>query len=338
MRRVTGIVGATGAVGQEFLQVLAERRFPVGELRLFASPRSAGQRVTFDGREHTVEPLDERRLGECGVAFFSAGAAVSKEWGPRAAAGGAVVVDNSSAFRLDPEVPLVVPEVNPDAIPARPGVIIANPNCTTILLAVVLEPIHRLAGLERVVVATYQAASGAGAQAMQELEDQTRALLAGLPEPAPRKLPQPIAFNLFPQVDVFLPDAGDFTKEEMKVVWETRKIMGLPDLKVVSTCVRVPVRRAHSEAVFLELERDVTVDAVRAALAAAPGVEVVDDPATARYPTPRQADGRDPVLVGRLRRDPTVERGLCLFLAGDQLRKGAALNAVQIAEHVVRRG
>ncbi len=337
MKRVIGIVGATGAVGHEFLQVLEERRFPIDELRLFASPRSAGQRIGFRGHEHPVEPLDEVRLGECQVVFFSAGASVSKEWAPRAVARGAVVVDNSSAFRLDPEVPLVVPEVNPDAIPGGPG-IIANPNCTTILLAVVIEPIRKLAGLERVVVATYQAASGAGAQAMQELEDQTRALLSGEPEPAPRKLPQPIAFNLFPQVDVFLPDVGDFTKEEMKVVWETQKILRAPDLKIVSTCVRVPVRRAHSEAVFLELSRDVTVEQVREVLASAPGVELVDDPRTGRYPTPRQADGRDPVLVGRLRKDPTVERGLCLFLAGDQLRKGAALNAVQIAEHLLRRG
>lgn len=337
MKGVIGIVGATGAVGAEFLAVLEERRFPIGELRLFASPRSAGQKLAFRGKEHVVEPLDEARLGECEIGFYSAGASISREWAPRAAARGSVVIDNSSAFRMDPELPLVVPEVNPEAIPAKPT-IIANPNCTTILLVVVLQPIHRLAGLSRVVVATYQAASGAGAQAMQELEDQTRAVLDGEPEPAPKKLPQPIAFNLFPQVDVFQADQGDFTKEEMKVVLETRKIMGLPDLRVVSTCVRVPVRRAHSEAVFLELERDVSVDAVRAALAKAPGVELVDDPKAGRYPTPRQADGRDPVLVGRLRKDPSVERGLCLFLSGDQLRKGAALNAVQIAELLLRRG
>lgn len=337
MKGVIGIVGATGAVGAEFLAVLEERKFPIGELRLFASPRSAGQKLAFRGQEHVVEPLDEARLGECEIGFYSAGASISREWAPRAAARGSVVIDNSSAFRMDPELPLVVPEVNPEAIPARPT-IIANPNCTTILLVVVLQPIHRLAGLSRVVVATYQAASGAGAQAMQELEDQTRAVLAGEAEPAPKKLPQPIAFNLFPQVDVFQADQGDFTKEEMKVVLETRKIMGLPDLRVVSTCVRVPVRRAHSEAVFLELERDVSVDAVRAALAKAPGVELVDDPKAGRYPTPRQADGRDPVLVGRLRKDPSVERGLCLFLSGDQLRKGAALNAVQIAELLLRRG
>jgi aspartate-semialdehyde dehydrogenase len=337
VKGVIGIVGATGAVGAEFLAVFEERQFPIGELRLFASPRSAGQKLAFRGKEHVVEPLDEARLGECEIGFYSAGASISREWAPRAAARGSVVIDNSSAFRMDPELPLVVPEVNPEAIPARPT-IIANPNCTTILLVVVLQPIHRLAGLERVVVATYQAASGAGAQAMQELEDQTRAVLAGEAEPAPRKLPQPIAFNLFPQVDVFQADQGDFTKEEMKVVLETRKIMGLPDLRVVSTCVRVPVRRAHSEAVFLELERDVPVDAVRAALAKAPGVELVDDPKAGRYPTPRQADGRDPVLVGRLRKDPSVERGLCLFLSGDQLRKGAALNAVQIAELLLRRG
>lgn len=337
MSRVIGIVGATGAVGHEFLRVIEERKLRFDELRLFASPRSAGQTIDFMGRSLRVEPLDERRLGECTVSFFSAGASVSREWAPKAAARGSVVVDNSSAFRMDAEVPLIVPEVNPDAIPARPT-IIANPNCTTILLVVVLQPIHALAGLERVVVASYQAASGAGAQAMQELEDQTRALLEGRPEPAPKKLPQPIAFNLFPHIDVFLPDQGDFTKEEMKVVLETRKIMRLPDLRVVSTCVRVPVRRAHSEAVFIETARDVSVEAVKKALASAPGVELVDDPKAHRYPTPRQADGKDPVLVGRIRKDPTVDHGLALFLSGDQLKKGAALNAVQIAELVLARG
>jgi aspartate-semialdehyde dehydrogenase len=328
-----GIVGATGAVGHELLAVMEQRGYPVDELRLFASPRSAGQRLAWRGKEHTVEALDAKRLGSCDVVFFSAGAGVSKEWAPKAVEGGAVVVDNSSAFRMVEGIPLVVPEVNPQEIPRGPA-IIANPNCTTILLVVVLQPLHRAFGLKRVVVASYQAASGAGAQAMAELEAQTRAILAGEPEPAPKKLPQPIAFNLFPHIDVFMPDQGDFTKEELKVVLETRKIMGLPKLPVVSTCVRVPVRRAHSEAVFLELERPVDVRKARAALAEAPGVKVVDDPAKNRYPTPREADGGDDVLVGRLRQDPTVESGLALFLSGDQLRKGAALNAVQIAERL----
>jgi len=330
-----GIVGATGAVGHELLAVMEQRGYPVDELRLFASPRSAGQRLAWRGKEHTVEALDAKRLGSCDVVFFSAGAGVSKEWAPKAVEGGAVVVDNSSAFRMVEGIPLVVPEVNPQEIPRGPA-IIANPNCTTILLVVVLQPLHRAFGLKRVVVASYQAASGAGAQAMAELEAQTRAILAGEPEPAPKKLPQPIAFNLFPHIDVFMPDQGDFTKEELKVVLETRKIMGLPKLPVVSTCVRVPVRRAHSEAVFLELERPIDVRKARAALAEAPGVKVVDDPAKHRYPTPREADGGDDVLVGRLRQDPTVESGLALFLSGDQLRKGAALNAVQIAERLPR--
>jgi aspartate-semialdehyde dehydrogenase len=330
-----GIVGATGAVGHELLAVMEQRGYPVDELRLFASPRSAGQRLAWKGKEHTVEALDAKRLGSCDVVFFSAGAGVSKEWAPKAVEGGAVVVDNSSAFRMVEGVPLVVPEVNPQEIPRGPA-IIANPNCTTILLVVVLQPLHRAFGLKRVVVASYQAASGAGTQAMAELEAQTRAILAGEPEPAPKKLPQPIAFNLFPHIDVFMPDQGDFTKEELKVVLETRKIMGLPRLPVVSTCVRVPVRRAHSEAVFLELERPIDVRRARAALAEAPGVKVVDDPAKHRYPTPREADGGDDVLVGRLRQDPTVESGLALFLSGDQLRKGAALNAVQIAERLPR--
>jgi aspartate-semialdehyde dehydrogenase len=333
VKRIVGIVGATGAVGRELLDVMTGRGYPVDELRLFASPRSAGQKLSFGGQDHVIEPLDARRLGECKVAFFSAGASISKEWCPIAAKAGAVVIDNSSAFRYDPAIPLIVPEVNADAIPKGPA-IIANPNCTTILLVVVLAPLHRAAGLKRVVVASYQAASGAGAKAMDELAAQTRAVLAGDEPPAPKHLPQPIAFNLFPHIDVFLPAEGDATKEEMKVVWETRKIMSLPQLAVVSTCVRVPVMRAHSEAVFVELEAPLSPDDARAVLSRAPGVEVVDDPAKHRYPTPREASGRDPVLVGRVRRDPTVEHGLALFLSGDQLRKGAALNAVQIAERL----
>lgn len=331
MGRTVGIVGATGAVGEELLRVLEERRFALDRLRLFASPRSAGRRIAFRGEEVAVEPLDApERLDGTDLLFFSAGGGTSREWAPEAVRRGAVVVDNSSAFRYDPEVPLVVPEVNPEAVRDHSG-IIANPNCTTILLVVALAPLHRLGGLRRVVVATYQAASGAGARAMEELRAQARAVLDGQ-APTPEHFPRPIAFNLFPHIDAFLPEEGDATREEMKVVWETRKILGEPDLAAVSTCVRVPVLRAHSEAVFLELERDVDPAAAREALAGAPGVRLVDDPAAGAYPTPREADGVDDVLVGRVRRDPTVERGLCLFLAGDQLRKGAALNAVQIAE------
>lgn len=324
------IVGATGAVGAELLRTLEERKFPVDELRLLASVRSAGRQLTFAGEPHTVEALSADRFDGCSVVFFSAGGGTSKEWAPQAAERGAVVIDNSSAFRYDPTVPLVVPEVNAHAISGHKG-IIANPNCTTILLVVVLAPLHAAAGLKRAVVATYQAASGAGAQAMEELREQTRVILDG-GEPVPNKFPQPIGFNLFPHIDVFLPEDDYATKEEMKVVWEARKIMELPELKAVCTCVRVPVLRAHSEAVFLEFERPLSADDARRALQAAPGVRVVDDPAAGRYPTPREADGGDDVLVGRVRPDPTCERGLCLFLAGDQLRKGAALNAVQIAE------
>ena len=330
MGRTVAMVGATGAVGQELLRVLLQRSFPVDELRLLASARSAGKTIAFAGEDVQVRELSSDAFEGCDVAFFSAGGGVSKEWAPRAVERGAVVVDNSSAFRYDPEVPLVVPEVNAAAIKTHRGVI-ANPNCTTILLVVVLQPLHALAGLKRVVVATYQAASGAGALAMQELETQTRAILAGQ-EPVVEQFPQPIAFNLFPHVDTFLPDDGWATREEMKVVWETRKIMSLPDLAAISTCVRVPVLRAHSEAAFLEFEGPITAEEARAALVNAPGVRVVDDPAASRYPTPREADGVDDVLVGRIRRDPTCEHGLSLFLSGDQLRKGAALNAVQIAE------
>ncbi|MGE0709236.1 MAG: aspartate-semialdehyde dehydrogenase [Planctomycetota bacterium] len=330
MGRVVAMVGATGAVGRELIAVLEQRAFPVDELRLLSSPRSAGTQLHFRGAEVEVEALDADRLRGCDLVFFSAGGSVSKEWVPRAVEAGALVIDNSSAFRLDPAVPLVVPEVNPEAARAHQGVI-ANPNCTTTLLVVVLEPLRRLAGLERVVVASYQAASGAGAQAMEELRRQAAAILRG-EEPVVECFPQPIGFNLFPHIDVFLPEEGLATREEMKVVWESRKILGLPELRAVSTCVRVPVLRAHSEAVFLELGRAISPEEARAALEAAPGVTVVDDPQAHRYPTPREADGADDVLVGRIRRDPSHPRGLCLFLSGDQLRKGAALNAVQIAE------
>lgn len=329
-RRVA-IVGATGAVGLEFLAVLAARDFPLRDLRLFASPRSAGTRLPFRGEHLPVEPLREAGLAGVELALFSAGGAVAREWAPRAVAAGAVVVDNSSAFRLDAEVPLVVPEVNAEALRGHRGVI-ANPNCSTILLALALGPLHRAAGLRRAVVSTYQAASGAGQQAMLELRSSLQAVLAGQPAPAPRALPQPLAFNVFPQVDVFMPDG--YTKEEDKLLYEMRKILGLPQLLVDATCVRVPVERCHSESVAVELARPLPVAEARALLASAPGLELVDDPAAQRYPMPLVQAGRDAVAVGRLRAGRAFEHGLTFWLAGDQLRKGAALNAVQIAERL----
>ncbi|MBL4850381.1 MAG: aspartate-semialdehyde dehydrogenase [Planctomycetes bacterium] len=330
MGSTLAMVGATGAVGRELIAVLEEREFPVDELRLLASPRSAGTEIPFRGEALRVEVLSEERLAGCDTVFFSAGGDTSLEWAPRAVAAGAVVIDNSSAFRYEDYVPLVVPEVNPEAALKHQG-IIANPNCTTILLVVALGPLHAIAGLVQVTVATYQAASGAGAQAMEELRSQAAAILAG-EEPQVSCFPQPIGFNLFPHIDRFLPEEDFATKEEMKVVWESRKIFGLPNLQAISTCVRVPTFRAHSEAVFCSFERELSVADARAALKAAPGVRVVDDPLAGRYPTPREAEGIDDVLVGRIRPDPTRDRGLSLFLSGDQLRKGAALNAVQIAE------
>lgn len=323
------VVGATGAVGAELLRVLEERRFPLGELRAFASPGSAGRALRFRGRALAVEPLAPERLAGVDLAFFSAGAALAREWAPRAVEAGALVVDNSSAFRADPAVPLVVPEVDPRVeAGAR---LLANPNCTTTLLCLALAPLERAAGLVRVVVATYQAASGAGARALAELEEQAADALAGR-EPRVLHLPRALAFNLIPQVGPFLPDGS--SQEEDKVLRETRRILRLPDLRLSATCVRVPVRRAHSLAVWVELARPLSPVAARELLAAAPGLRLEDDPAAGRYPTPREAEGRDEVLVGRVRTDPGApgERGLALFLSGDQLRKGAALNAVQVAE------
>lgn len=334
MGKTLAMVGATGAVGRELIAVLEERGFAFDELRLLASPRSAGTKIPVRGVAQEVEVLSEERLRGCDYVFFSAGGSISEEWAPRAVEAGAVVIDNSSAFRYQEGVPLVVPEVNPEAALGHSG-IIANPNCTTILLALVLGPLHRAAGLSSVTVATYQAASGAGAQAMEELRTQAEAILRG-EEPEAQHFPQPIGFNLFPHIDRFLPEEDFSTKEEMKVVWESRKILGLPQLLATSTCVRVPTFRAHSEAVFCAFERPLSVAAAREVLGAAPGLRLVDDPAAGRYPTPREAEGRDEVLVGRLRPDPTRTHGLSLFLSGDQLRKGAALNAVQVAELLER--
>ncbi|MEW6228561.1 MAG: aspartate-semialdehyde dehydrogenase [Bacillota bacterium] len=334
------IVGATGAVGQEFLQVLADRRFPVGDLSLFASARSEGRTMRFAGETIPVTTLTEKSLSGHDVAFFSAGAAISREYAPLAARQGVLVIDNSSAFRMDPSVPLVVPEVNPDHIAGHSG-IISNPNCSTIIMVVVLKPIHDAATIKRVVVSTYQAVSGAGARAMSALLEESREYLAGKPACA-HALPfasapkhYQIAFNVIPQVDVF-EDMG-YTKEEWKMVRETQKMMG-SGFAVTATTVRVPVERCHSESLNVETARKLTRDEARKILASAPGVKVVDDPDEMIYPMPLFASGLDEVQVGRVREDNSLAFGLNLWVVGDQLRKGAALNAVQIAEEAARRG
>jgi aspartate-semialdehyde dehydrogenase len=329
------VVGATGAVGQEMLKTLEQRNFPVAKLKALASARSAGKKVKFRGEEITVEELKPESFEGVDIALFSAGGSRSKEFAPEAVKRGAVVIDNSSAFRMDPEVPLVVPEVNPEDVEWHKG-IIANPNCSTIQMVVVLKPLHDLAKIKRVVVSTYQAVSGAGAQAIEELKEQTKAILEGRPVPPPNKIPKQIAFNCVPHIDVFFDDG--YTKEEVKMINETKKIMHDDSIKVSPTCVRVPVFVGHSESVNIEFERPVTVEEARAALEKAPGVKVVDDFKNLVYPTPIDVAGKDEVLVGRLRRDDTIEHGLNLWIVGDNLRKGAALNAVQIAELLVEKG
>lgn len=323
------IVGATGAVGNEFLTVLTERKFPLASLKLLASERSAGKKMTFRGEDLTVEALGDDSFHDVDVAFFSAGGGTSRQFAPKAVESGCVVIDNSSAFRMDDSVPLIVPEVNRAAMAGHQG-ILANPNCSTIILVLALQPLHAAAGLSSVVVSTYQAASGAGQRAMDELHDATRAVLEGRPVPTPDALAQSLAFNLFPQVDVFMDDG--FTREEDKMLYEVRKIMGLPELQVDATCVRVPVARCHSESVAVSLQNNLSVVAARAAFAAAPGLEVVDDPQTSSYPMPSGYAGREEVAVGRVRSGRVFDPGLTFWLVGDQLKKGAALNAVQIAE------
>ena len=325
------IAGATGAVGIEMIQCLEKRNFPVKGLRLLASSRSIGKKLRFKGVEHPVEELREDSFQGIDIALFSAGASRSKEFASAAVKAGAVVVDNSSAFRMDDDVPLVVPEVNPEDIKKHKG-IIANPNCSTIIMLVGVFPLHKAKNMKRLIASTYQAASGAGAKAMEELVFQSKEILAGKTKVEASALPQRIAFNLFPHIDVFL-DNG-YTKEEMKMLHESRKIMSCPELQVTCTCVRVPVLRAHSESLTMEFESEITPDEARAILSKAPGVTVVDDPAKKLYPMPIDASGLDNVLVGRIRQDISRgdKRGLCMFVAGDQLLKGAALNAVQIAE------
>lgn len=328
-----GVIGATGAVGEEMRRLLLSRNVPVAEARFFTSPRSAGRPLPFGDRTVVTEVLTPASFDGLDLALFSAGAAVSRDWGPKAVAAGALVVDNSSAFRMDPAVPLVVPEINPGALPAPPA-LIANPNCSTIQMVMALKPLHDLWRLRTVHVATYQSASGAGRRAMDELTAGTAGLLAGH-EPAPDRFPQPIAFNLIPQVDDFGP--LDYTREEWKMVNETRKILELPEVAVNATCVRVPVSRGHSEVVWAAFDRGVDVEEARNALRAFPGIVVVDDPAGRRYPTPREFAGTDMVLVGRIRRDIDDPRALVFWVVSDNLLKGAALNAVQIAEAVLLR-
>ena len=322
------ILGATGAVGQELLTLLEERSFPLKQLRLLASPRSAGQTVAFKGQTLTVEPVSAEALGGVDVVLASAGGSVSRQWAPVAVEQGAVVIDNSSAFRMDPAVPLVVPEVNPQAALTHQG-IIANPNCTTILLTLALAPLAALRPLRRVVVSTYQSASGAGARAMEELRQLSRTVLDG-GEARSEVLPHSLAFNLFLHNSPL--QANGYCEEELKMLHETRKIMQLPELSLSATCVRVPVLRAHSEAVNIEFEAPLSVAEARAALSQAPGVELIEDFETNRFPMPTDVTGRDPVAVGRIRQDLSHPQALELWLCGDQIRKGAALNAVQIAE------
>ncbi|APB33419.1 aspartate-semialdehyde dehydrogenase [Gloeomargarita lithophora Alchichica-D10] len=328
-----GILGATGAVGAEIRQLLAERQFPVGELRLLASPRSAGQTLAFAGESLPVRPVSASELQNLDIVLASAGGSVSREWAPVAVQQGAVVIDNSSAFRLEPGVPLVVPEVNPQALQNHRG-IIANPNCTTILLCVVIYPLHQAQSIQRVVVATYQSASGAGARAMQELLRQTQQILEN--QPATTEIfPYPLAFNLFPHNSP-CNDQG-YCQEELKMIQESRKIMGLPALRLTATCVRVPVLRAHSEAVNLEFSQPFPVAKAQEILGNSPGVELVENWQNNYFPMPIHASGKDAVLVGRIRQDLSHPCGLDLWLCGDQIRKGAALNAVQIAEYLIQK-
>jgi len=336
MFRRVAIVGATGAVGQDFIAILQQRKLPMKDVVMLASARSKGKKIQFAGAEHTVEELTETSFRGVDLALFSAGGSISKKFAPIAAAAGAVVVDNSSAFRMDPNVPLVVPEINPKDIAQHKG-IIANPNCSTIIMLVPIWPIHRANRIQRVVVSTYQAVSGAGYQAMLELQEQTRIVLAG-GKAEPKVLPHPTAFNLFSHNSKVGPDG--YNEEETKMVNETRKIFHDPDIKVCPTCVRVPVLRAHSESINLLLTKAITEQQARDLISAGEGVKLVDDREKNYFPMPLDASGQDDVLVGRIRMDPTVPdgRGLCMFVCGDQLRKGAALNAIQIAEKLLEMG
>lgn len=330
------IVGASGAVGQEFLRVLDEQNFPIDELLLFGSSRSAGRKYTFRGKDIVVKELKHNDDFEgVDIAFTSAGAGTSREYASTITKHGAIMIDNSSAFRMDEDVPLVVPEVNGDDAFNTPRNIIANPNCTTIQMVVALKPLNDISPIKRVHVATYQAASGAGAAAMDELMEQHAQLVRG-EEPTIEKFAYQLAYNVIPQVDVFT-DNG-YTKEEMKMYNETKKIMHAPSLDVSATCVRVPVMRAHSESIWIETEQPILIEQAREALSNAEGVVVLDDPAQKKYPMPLDIANEDPVYVGRLRKDLTCANGLSFWVVGDQIKKGAALNAVQIAQYMIAHG
>lgn len=330
------VVGATGAVGEQMREVLEERLFPVGELRLLASERSVGQFLPFQGRQVKVEVLKEDSFKDIDIGLFSAGGSVSAKFAPIAVSAGAVVVDNTAFFRMDPDVPLVVPEVNAKEIANyKTRGIIANPNCSTIQMVVVLKPIYDVAGIKRVVVSTYQSVSGAGRQAMEELSQQVAALFAGH-EIKKQKFPHQIAFNCIPQIDVFA--EGDYTKEELKMIDETRKIFAEPNMAITATTVRVPVFCSHSESVNVETEKKLTAVAAKELLRAAPGVLLVDEPENNLYPMAIDAVGQDATYVGRVREDNSIANGLNLWVVADNLRKGAATNAIQIAEVLVERG
>ncbi len=329
-----GIVGATGGVGQELLRLLHERRFPIGSLRLFASGRSAGKTLAFGGQNHVVAEAKPGVFADVDLAFFAAGGPTTRALAPDAVKAGCLVIDKSSAYRMDPAVPLVIPEINPEALRTHQG-IIANPNCSTAVTLMGLWPLHQRFGLKRYFASTYQSVSGSGAAGVQELESQVQAYAKG--EPLPKSLyPYQIAFNVIPQVDSF--GADGYTGEETKMMQESRKIMGLPNLAVSATCVRVPVERAHSISINAEFARPVSVEEARAAIAAFPGAELVDDPANRRYPTPLDFSRQVKCGVGRIRRDSALENGLALWVSGDNLWKGAALNAIQNAELMIREG
>jgi len=324
------IAGVTGAVGQEFLKIIEERDFPFDSLKVLASSRSAGKTIEFKGKQYIVEEMTRKSFARVDIALFSAGASRSKEFAPAAVEAGAVVVDNSSAFRMDPGVPLVIPEINPQKIKEHKG-IIANPNCSTIIGIVPVWPLHKANPVKRMVVSTYQAASGAGQSAMLELEHQAREILAGK-APTPKVFPYQIAFNVFSHDSAMQPNG--YNQEEMKMVNETRKIFDYPGIAITCTCIRIPVFRAHCESINLEFTGPITPDQVRDLLGTAPGVSVLDDRAHNRFPMPIDATGKDDILVGRIRQDESIpeNRGINIWVSGDQLRKGAALNAVQIAE------
>ena len=327
------IAGVTGAVGQEFLQILEERDFPYDRLKMLASSRSAGKKIKFKSKEYIVEELTKNSFSRIDIALFSAGASRSKEFAPAAVEAGTVVVDNSSAFRMDPDVPLVIPEINPQAIAEHKG-IIANPNCSTIIGIVPVWPLHKANPVKRMVVSTYQASSGAGQSAMLELENQTREVLAGK-KPTCKAFKYQIAFNVFSHDSALGPNG--YNLEEIKMVNETRKIFDCADIAITCTCIRIPVFRAHCESINLEFTEAITPDQVRDLLSTAPGVSVLDDRENNRFPMPIDASGKDDIFVGRIRQDESVpeNRGINIWVAGDQLRKGAALNAVQIAEKLV---